>query len=360
MKRLNDANIIYFDPPFTILAPLKDKKARERFFKFRKDGERVRDNIVVYALPPVLPFFNRYRVINKINQRFLARFVKKRMKKHGVKDPVLWCYSPTSCDIIDKIPKKGLVYDCVDRHSAYGGMMDPKTVDRMEEDLAKNADMVFATAEGLFETLRGYNENVSLIPNGAAFEIFSKAAEKLDVPDELSGISGKIFGFVGMLQGCIDYDSIRALLEARPDYHVVFIGRALPGVDISEMEKFKNAHFLGLKPQEELPLYMSRFDVCLNVFKSGALSKDVSPLKFYEYLATGKPVVTTPEPLQVMEYRDMIYVSESPADFIDKCDAAAKEDDPELRRKRIDAGRACSWDSRIAKMREELKKRDIM
>ncbi len=360
MKRLKDSKVLYFDPPVTILAPLKDRSALKRLFAFRKEGEKVTDSVTVYAMPPVLPFYNRVRLVNRINQRILSSYVRGKMKLHGFSEPVLWCYSPSSCDIVSEIPKRALVYDCVDRHSAYKGMINPSVVDRMERDLAKGADLVFSTAAGLHETLSGYNRNSVLVPNGAAYELFSKAAEGgLKVPEELSGIEGKIFGFVGMLQECINYEWLEALAKKCPGSHLVFIGRKLPGVDLSRLGNYKNVHFLGLKKQEELPKYLSRFDVCLNPFRPGSLSKDVSPLKFYEYLATGKPVVTAPEPLQVLDYKDVVYLAESEDEFIGQCLRASGENDPALRTRRMRYAKECSWDARVSRMEEELKKRGI-
>ena len=118
---------------------------------------------------------------------------------------------------MDLLEKQGLIYDCVDRHSAYKGMITPEVVDRMEEDLAKKADMVFCTAEGLRETLEQYNDNVAMIPNGAAYEIFSQVADGEEKPVDPEK---PVFGFVGMLQECIDYDCIEALAKKIGRAHV--------------------------------------------------------------------------------------------------------------------------------------------
>ena len=184
MSRIEDAQILYFDPPVSILAPLKDPQARKRIFAYRKPAQTVAPNLQVFALPPVLPFFNRYRILNKLNQRRIARFVRKKMAEQQMLEPVLWTYSPTSCDCVDRIPHKALVYDCVDRHSAYGGLMNPAVVDEMELELAKKADMVFATAQGLQQRLKQVNETASFIPNGANFERFSQAAEPQKRPED--------------------------------------------------------------------------------------------------------------------------------------------------------------------------------
>ncbi len=356
MNRLQDAEILYIDPPVSLLAPLKDIATMERLAAYREPGIKVRDNITVYAPPPVIPFFNKFRWINRINQKRLARYIKKRIKEHGFSEPYLWCYSPTSCDLVDKIPNRGVIYDCVDRHSAYKGMIDPKVVDRMEGDLASVADQVFCTAVGLYNTLREYNENTEMIPNGADYELFSRAAIH-DGKD--SDKSKPIFGFVGMLQECIDYDCMKAVAEAFPEGELVLVGRSLPGVDLSSLREYPNIRFMGLVPQEELPDIIRDFHVCLNLFQEGRLSKDVSPLKFYEYLATGKPIVSTREPLQVLDYADVVYIAENQDDFVVKCREALQERDPAKVAKRMEYGKACSWDRRVLQMEQTLMLRGI-
>ena len=123
MSRIPDAEILYFDPSATVIAPLRDKHARPLMKAFRLPGEQVQKNITVYALPPVLPFFYKRRGINRINQKKMASFVQRKMAEHGMEKPVLWVYSPVTVDAVDRILHSALVYDCVDRHSAYGGLM---------------------------------------------------------------------------------------------------------------------------------------------------------------------------------------------------------------------------------------------
>lgn len=364
MNRLQNAEILYFDPPVSIIAPLKDKKCKERIHKYKEAGEKPQDNITVYALPPVLPFFNKYRFINRLNQKRQANFVRQKMREHGFGDEtILWCYSPSSADIIPHVPHQKLVYDCVDRHSAYKGHIVPAVVDGMERDLATRADMVFSTAVGLHETLRQYNEHAEMIPNGAAYEIFSKVQterDSLPCPEKLQGLRHPIFGFVGMLQECIDYDLMEALAKNRPEATVFCIGRTLPGVSLERFEKYPNVIFNGLVPQPELPAYIAQFDVCLNVFKAGMLSKDVSPLKFYEYLATGKPIVATREPLQVEDFRDVVYIAQDETAFLALCDEAARESDDDKVQKRLAYGKACSWSERVRQMERTLYAQGIL
>ncbi|WOC74607.1 glycosyltransferase [Intestinibacillus sp. NTUH-41-i26] len=360
MSRLRNAEVLYFDPPVSVIAPLKAKKASAYLSKYKRPGEKVEghENITVYALPPVLPFFNKFRWVNRLNQKRQAAFVRRKMCEHGFgEETVLWCYSPSSCDIAAHVPHRALVYDCVDRHSAYKGHIDPVVVDRMERDLAGVADQVFATAVGLAETLEKVNPTTKMIPNGAAYEIFSRVqTEKgsLPCPEDMKSLKHPVFGFVGMLQECIDYALIEKLAKDRPDATVFLIGRTLPGVDLSHLRQYPNIVFHGLVPQPELPAYLAQMDVCLNVFRAGALSRDVSPLKFYEYLATGKPVVSTREPLQVEDFADVVYIAHDADEFIAMCDAAATENDPEKVAKRLAYGAQCSWSERVRQIEAVL------
>ena len=355
MNRLAGSEILYFDPPVTWLAPLKDRSTRSRLMQYRHGGQQVQDHITVYALPPVLPFGNKFRGVNRWNQQRQARYVNRILAQHGFAQPILWCYSPTSADIIDRIPHSGLIYDCVDRHSAYRGMIDPRVVDSMEQDLATRADQVFCTAQGLYDTLIQYNANTCLIPNGVAYELFSQAAQT----GPRSREKQPVFGFIGMLQDCIAYDYLLAAARAYPQARFELIGRVMPGVDVSILEAEPNIHLMAPLPQTELPKRMKDFDLCLNLFAPGRLSKDVSPLKFYEYLATGKPIVSTTEPLQVQDYRDLVYIADSPDRFVALCGQALVEEDPALRRRRMEAGKAASWDNRVRQMETILMERGL-
>lgn len=348
MSRLSDAEILYFDPPVTLIAPLKDAAAKPRLTAY-KQVTQVKPTLTNYAMPPVLPFFNKNRAVNKLNQKRLARFVRQKMAHHGFEKPVLWVYSHTAADLVAQIPHSAVVYHCVDRHNAYPGMINPQLVDEMERDLCRQADVVFATAAGLQQHLEPWCKDLHLMPNGVDFERFHSAmADTSPPPADIAAIKGPIFGFVGMLQPCIELDFIAQAAAARPDWSFVCIGDPLPGVNTEPLRALNNVHLLGLKPFAQVPQYLKAFDVCLNLFRSNALSKNVSPLKFYEYLSTGKPIVSTPQPDQVLQYKDLIHIAATPEAFVEACQAALLDDGKS--EQRIDCGRRSSWDARVVEM----------
>ncbi|MBQ3054746.1 MAG: glycosyltransferase [Oscillospiraceae bacterium] len=360
MQRLSNAEILYFDPPITYLAPIKDRKTWKRLFAWMKKPAEPKENIKVFSCPPVLPFYNKFRFLNKWNQKKIARFVRRRMKRYGFESPVLWCYSPMSADAVDHIPHSALVYDCVDRHSAYKGLIDVDTVNGMEKTLAEKANQVIATAIGLYDTLETYNPNTVMLPNGVNFDHFHRAVlEDTPVPEDLKNLPRPIIGFSGMLQECIDYEAIEAVAKSHPEWSVVLVGGPMPGVNLDYLKEYPNIYFLGMKKYDEMPAYLRGFDVCMNAFRAGRLSKDVSPLKFFEYMASGRPIVSTPQPEQVLGYTDAVYISHSAQDFVDKCELALHEVGPAKEELRIAYARACSWDARVREMEDLLKKRGV-
>ena len=360
MSRIPDAEILYFDPSATVIAPLRDKNAKPLMTAWKQPGEKVRSNITVYRLPPVLPFYYKCRAINRINQKKIAKFVRKKMKEHGFERPLLWVYSPVTVDLVDLIPHAGLVYDCVDRHSAYGGLMNPEQVDAMELELAAKTDMTFATAKSLAQRLQKAKPEAQFIPNGANFERFFEASKPQSVPEDMKEIPHPVFGFVGALQTCIEYGYVEAAAKARPDWQFVWIGNEKPGVDLTALRAMPNVHFLGVKPNAELPKYLAQFDVCLNLFDAGPLSKDVSPLKFYEYLATGKPIVSTRQPDQILQFADIIHIADDAPSFQTACEQALADTQPERTALRIEAGRASSWDARVGEICTVLRQKGIL
>ena len=133
----------------------------------------------------------------------------------------------------------------------------------MEHDLAKPADQVFATAVGLAETLEKVNPTTQMIPNGAAYEIFSRVQTEKDTlpcPEDMKDLPHPIYGFVGMLQECIDYALIEKLAKSRPNATIFLIGRTLPGVDLTNLKQYPNIVFHGLVPQPELPAYLAQME----------------------------------------------------------------------------------------------------
>ncbi|WP_018086323.1 glycosyltransferase [Desulfurispora thermophila] len=348
--------ILYVEPPITLLSPLKDRALRRRWLNWRGQLRRLpdRENIYLLTPPPVLPFGNKFRPVNRINQRWLLLFIRRAMRRLGLQNPLLWVYLPGSVDLVDALPHELLIYDCVDEHSAYTGLINRRVVLDMERELMGKCNLVFVTAPGLYEAKKGWARRIYYLPNAADVAHFGRAAApETPLAPEMQGLPRPVLGFVGAIQDWIDLDLLARTARAYPQGSMVLIGPVGAGVDVSELAALPNVHLLGRRDKEVLPSYMKGFDVCLNPFKINELTDRVSPLKFYEYLATGKPVVSVDMP-GVRDFAGVIEIAATPGEFVAAVGRALEQDTPQRRQQRLELARQHSWDSRVRFMVEKI------
>ncbi|MDR0248755.1 MAG: glycosyltransferase, partial [Oscillospiraceae bacterium] len=179
-------------------------------------------------------------------------------------------------------------------------------------------------------------------------------------PDDLFTVKNPIFGHIGAISEQVDLSLPAAAAKARPEWSFVFIGEYSTNEYVTELTALPNVRFLGPKPQKQLPNYINRFDVCMNLYKASEMSRDISPMKLYEYLASGKPVVSTPQPAQALDYADVIYIAGSPAEFAESCRKAVTERDKWKVAQRANYALAASWDARVAELERALTERGIL
>lgn len=353
MSRLPCSNrILYVEPPITLLSQFKDPKCWGKWGMWFKGLRRLNENIYLLSPPVTLPFGNRFRAVNRINQKMIALSVKRAARRLGFKHPILWTYLHNSADLLGSFNEKLVVYDCVDEHSAYQGF-DPDTVRAIERDLLARADIVFVTARGLYRDKEPYCREIHYSPNGADVGHFMKA-DHADTPlaPELEGLPRPVLGFVGAIKEWIDLDLLREMTARHPDWTLVLVGPVGAGVDVKALEALPNVRLLGHRDRALLPRYLKGFDVCLNPFRLNRLTETVSPLKFYEYLASGRPVVSVPMP-EIMDFSDVVEFGEGLEGFTAAVERAL-QDTPEKKQKRLARAAENSWESRAGFMMDKI------
>jgi len=297
-----------------------------------------------------LPFGNKLWPVNEANCMMVARNVRQVMEELGFFEPVLWCYPPTSRPFLDAVPHAIACYDCVDEYSAFPGAWIT-TTRKMERQLVKGADAVFTTARSLYEDKKKFNKHTYFVPNVADFEHFNQATTA--VPSRLvADLPRPILGFVGALNYKIDNDLLDELLELRPDWSFVFVGPDR-GMGTDRFIGKSNMHFLGRRKIAELPPIMAAFDVCIIPYLVNRYTRGVLPLKFFEYLATGKPVITSPLP-ELNRFQPMIDIAPS-AEALVRAVERRMTEDPH-REQRIAQAKENSWEQRINQMLSILEK----
>ena len=337
----HDCRVLYIDPPITLLSPIKNPELRKRLSS-RLD--RVGENIFVFRPPFFLPFGNMYRRINKLNQRVLYHALEKVLKKIGWSPTLWWTYLANTVDLLPLLGQVTVCYDCADEHSAFPGFINVSTVNEMEKALFATASVNLVTAGELWERKKIYAPGLEFIPNGAEVRHFGQAlSEILPVAEEVAGLPKPVIGYVGAISSWLDQEALAELAKARPDCSVVLIGPV--DTDVTMLKQFNNVIFLGKKDYRDLPQYIKGFDVCVIPFKINSLTVGVNPVKLYEYLAAGKPVVSTALP-EVRQFAPLVSIAENSKDFVALVTEEVMTDSREKRELRVRIASENSWEAR--------------
>lgn len=240
-----------------------------------------------------------------------------------------------------------VAYDCMDEHSGFSTCTGEDA--RQEDRLLAAADLVVTTSRLLAAKAAGKVRRHASVPNAGDFAHFSSLPEN----DLLAGLPRPIIGYYGAIAEWFDADLVRYLAERRPQWSFVLIGHTF-GADLGRLRKLGNVHFPGEKPYLELPAYLRWFDVCTIPFKLTPLIQATHPVKFFEYLSSGKKVVAVDMP-ELRPHADLCYLARDPADFLAKVEAARAEDDPDLTARRIAFARENTWEHRNRALQDAVR-----
>jgi len=327
------------------------KERLRNWFKGVKGIRKESDNLYVYS-PLILPF-PYCRFARWINKHLILSVLNKWMNVMDFTDPVVWTFLPTplTLDIADGIDNKLFVYYCIDNFSASSPFT--KKIRKSEVRLLKRADLVFATSLELYNYCSEYSAKVYRFPFGVSFDKFERIRLKNDtvIPDDLKSIKAPIIGYVGGVHKWVDQALIKYLAEKYTQYSFVFIGPLQ--TDVSALINLKNVYFLGKKEHEDLPLYIKYFNAGIIPYTIADYTKNVYPTKLNEYLAFGKPVISTllPELAEFnREFRDIAYVADTKEKFGEYIYKAVNENNETFVKNRIEIAKNNSWESRIEEM----------
>jgi len=356
-----EGNRVLFIENTGVRAPgIKDipriKNRVKNWLKGVKGVRKEMENLYIFS-PLVLPF-PYSRLARYINRYLILPILKKWMKVMDFNDPIIWTFLPTplSLDIIDNLAKKLVIYYCIDNFSV--SSISAKKIKRSEIKLLKKADLVFVTSKALYSYCSQYNDRIYTFPFAVKFSKFEKVRLKDNtVTEELAGIKQPIVGYVGGVHKWIDQHLVRELAERHPEYSFVFVGPLQ--TETSLLSGLKNVHLLGNKNHARLPFFIKEFDVCIIPYLLTDYTRNVYPTKLNEYLAMGKTVISTNLPEVAAfnkEYGDVVHVSTDKESFSNGIKKAVSEDSFNLTNRRIAVARENSWENRIEKISDLIKK----
>jgi UDP-galactopyranose mutase len=264
---------------------------------------------------------------------------------NGIREYVFWYYTPMALSFTNHFSPIVSVYDCMDELSAFKGAHS--RLPELEQQLFQRVDLVFTGGQSLYEAKRNQHPAVYAFPSSIDASHFGKARIAQGDPEDQANIPHPRLGFFGVIDERFDTELLDAVATKRPDWHFVMIGPIVK-VHPDSLPKHPNIHYLGPKKYEELPHYLASWDIALLLFARNESTRFISPTKTPEYLAAGKPVISTSIRDVVRPYGELnlVKIADSPADFVRSAEKIlAKSHQPTDWLSRVDAFlEDISWD----------------
>lgn len=311
-------------------------------------------DILIYS-PIIIPNYNS-RFIRKINYFLLRMMFRRLIKKLNLTNPILWFYLPTAADLIGHLDEQLCLYHCVDDWFTYPGYRN-SNFKELDEALFSNSDAVFISNRLLFDRKKTLNKNTHYLPHGVEFQHYQKSFSSDDpLPHDISGLPRPIIAMVGEVTRWVNWDFLKFAAEKNPQWIIVMIGSKDYEADVSAIKNVKNIHILGYKHYSDLPNYYRAVDVCVVSFDLNEHIKYCTPTRLYEYLAAGKPVVSTDFPAAREFPEEFVAIAKTKEEFALLIKKSLDENTDELIRKRKELARANSWLHRAESMSDIIEK----
>jgi glycosyltransferase involved in cell wall biosynthesis len=314
---------------------------------------RVLDGVHVLS-PLVLPLHSN-EPVRRLNAWLLRRYVAYGVRRLGMRDPILWSFVPQAEVLIDWLAPSKVLYYVDDDHAAKEGI-DAESFLAAEERFARRADVVLASAPELVKRMRTLSDNVHYAPNVADTRLFAQALQDGPVDPALAACPGPRIVFVGaILAAKIDIDLVVAMARLRPGWTFAFVGPVGPGdphTNVDPLRSEANIRLLGPRPYERLPEVLRGADAAIVPYLLEGEMRSVFPMKTYEYLAAGLPVVSTPL-ITLTDVPDIIKAADA-EEFVAKLEEAMAQDSPAERARRSQGAQSHSWEARLDQIAEVL------
>ena len=287
---------------------------------------------------------------NDAQMAAMKPLIAEFMSERGIVAPIVWLYTPMALPLVADLEPRAVVYDCMDDLASFK-FAPPELIER-ERALMELADVVFTGGPSLYEARKDRHPNIHCLPSAVDAQHFSPANLDANSPESMAAqalhcdMGHPRLGFFGVIDERLDIDLVAGLADARPDWQIVMAGPVVK-IDPASLPQRPNLHWIGMQRYEALPHLLAQWDVCLLPFALNEATRFISPTKTLEYLAGGKPVVSTPVHDVISLYGSAVRIGATPADFVRAVEQLLAEPDAERATWRRTAQAlvdGCTWD----------------
>jgi glycosyltransferase involved in cell wall biosynthesis len=278
--------------------------------------------------------------------------------------PIVWFYHPKWVDLVNDIPSaRLLLYHIVDEYISFQDhtLARRRLIEEQEKKMMAQVDTVIVISKELYEAKRPFNANTYLVPNGVNYQAYTEALADPHLPEDLQMIKPPRLGYSGLIGNKLNLDMLKDLAQENPEWSLVFLG-PVNASKVSEtwraLRAMPNVHYLGSVEWSQVPHYVKGFDVGLMPYLQGRHSETISPLKLYDYLAAGLPIVSMDIPA-AREFIPYIHLAESPQDFSQAVRNALADTMPEHRQARRNIAAQHTWEARVEQLSDIIQARLI-
>lgn len=286
----------------------------------------------------------------------LTDLVDELVYEEELIDYSIWYYTPMAVPFTRHLEPRTIIFDCMDELSLFQGA--PQSLIDMETELMGRADVVFTGGHSLYEAKKHRHHNIHPFPSSIDYSHFSQGRQKLVEPDDQINIPHPRVGFYGVIDERFNVELLMQMADIRPDMQFIVVGPVVK-IDPRTLPKRPNIHYLGKKDYHALPLYLAGWDCAMMPFALNDSTKFISPTKTPEFLAAGKPVVSTSikDVIHPYGHQRLVHIADKPEDFLDAIELAMEERKEAEWVDRVDHYlRDNSWDITFTKMAEMEKK----
>ncbi|MBL8046618.1 MAG: glycosyltransferase, partial [Anaerolineales bacterium] len=310
------------------------------------------DSLWLYRHPVWAPRMPAKLGLDKLMRQLRRTALLSALRQLKFKPNFLsWVYQPKDSELVGQMGERFIIYSVVDEYAAFGHQTPEaqQFIRERERQLLQIADLVLVTSPALLASKSSLNPSTVWVPNGVDFTLFEQAWRANEpLPEDIIRLPRPIVGYSGHISGRLNLPLLKQLAEMRPNWSVVLVGSVWETgaeAQLAALRQLPNVYFLGQKPAAHVPHYISGFDVALIPYLQNEESRNINPIKLYEYLAMGKPVVTVDIPA-LDGFRHLVRMGDSADNFSVQIQAALTKNSLILVDERRQVAAANTWDQR--------------